>query len=150
MWDSISASPLPHFPDPPSSALAIVASPTRYAPVTLASRLANCRRVPMGDHFAAAHARAGAEIDDVVGGAHRVFVVLDHDDRVALIAQPLERRQQPIVVARVQSDRRFVEDVQHADQSAADLPGEANSLCLAAGERRGRAVERQIVEPDVA
>ena len=40
-------------------------------------------------------------------------------------------------------------NVEHADQAAADLPGQPNPLRFAAGERRGRAVERQIVEPDV-
>ena len=69
--------------------------------------------------------------------------------RVAHVAQPLQRREQPVVVARVQADRRFVEDVEHADQAAADLAGQADALRFAAGERRGGAVERQVVEPDV-
>ena len=103
-----------------------------------------------GDDFAAAHAGAGAEIDDVIGRPHRVFVVLDDDDRVALVAQLRERVEQLVVVARVQADRRLVENVEHADQSAADLAGQADALRFAAGERRGGAVERQIVEPDVA
>ena len=102
-----------------------------------------------GDDFAAADAGAGAEVDDVVGGPHRVFVVLDDDDRVAQVAQVGERVEQPLVVARVQADRRLVEDVEHADQAAADLAGQANALRLAAGERRGGAVERQIFEADV-
>ena len=60
-----------------------------------------------------------------------------------------ERVEQPVVVARVQADRRLVENVQHADQAAADLPGQADALRFAAGERRGGAVERQVVEADV-
>ena len=98
-----------------------------------------------GDDFAAADAGAGAEIDDVVGGPHRVFVVLDDDDRVAQVAQLLERVEQAVVVARVQADRRLVEDVEHADQAAADLAGQADALRFAAGERRGGAVEREVV-----
>ena len=62
----------------------------------------------------------------------------------------MQRGQQPVVVARVQADRRLVENVQHADQAAADLPGQANALRLAAGQRRRRAVEREIFEPHVA
>jgi len=38
------------------------------------------------DNFAAANAGAGAEVDDLVGGAHGVFVMFDDDDRVALVA----------------------------------------------------------------
>ena len=60
-----------------------------------------------------------------------------------------ERGEQPVVVARVQADRRLVEDVEHADQAAADLPGQADALRLAAGERRGGAVEREVVQADV-
>ena len=102
-----------------------------------------------GDDLAAAHARARAEIDDRVGGPHRVFVVLDDDHRIAQVAQLGQRGQQPVVVARVQADRRLVEDVQHADQPAADLPGQADALRLAARERRRGARQRQIIEPHV-
>ena len=66
-----------------------------------------------------------------------------------MIAQLRERVEQPVVVAGVQADRRLVENVEHADQPAADLPGQADALRFAAGERGGGAVERQIVEPDV-
>ena len=85
----------------------------------------------------------------VVGRPHRLFVVLDDDDRVSQVAQLRERVQQPVVVARVQADRRLVEDVEHAHQSAADLAGQTDPLRLAAGERRGGALECEIVEPDV-
>ena len=82
-------------------------------------------------------------------GPHRVLVVLDDDDRVAHVAQPFEAAQQPVVVARVQADGRLVEDVEDADQPAADLAGQADPLGLAAGERRSRAVERQVMQADV-
>jgi len=49
----------------------------------------------------------------------------------------------------MQADARLVEDVEHADQARADLGRQANALPLAAGERAGAAVERQIVEADV-
>ena len=102
-----------------------------------------------GDDLAAADAGAGAEVHEVVRGPHRLLVVLDDEDGVAHVAEPFEARQQAGVVARVQADARLVEDVQHADEPAADLPGEADALGLAAGERRGRAVEREVVQSDV-
>ena len=128
----------------------IVRLPDRYWPVRLRGALGDRVGVAGGHDFAAAHARAGAEVDDVVGRPHRVFVVLDDDHGVAQVAQLRERVEQPVVVARVQADRGLVENVEHADQAAADLPGQANALRLAARERRGGAVERQIVEPHVA
>ena len=61
----------------------------------------------------------------------------------------MQRVEQPLIVARMQADRRFVENVEHADQAAADLAGQANALRFAAGERRGGAIEREIFEPDI-
>ena len=40
-------------------------------------------RRALGDDFAAMHAGAGADVDDIIGGADRVLVVLDDDHRVA-------------------------------------------------------------------
>ena len=93
-------------------------------------------------------AGAGPEVDDVVGGADRALVVLDHDHRVAEVAQALERPDQLLVVALVQADRRLVEDVEDADQARADLGREPDPLRLAAGERRRGALEREVADPD--
>ncbi len=64
----------------------------------------------------AVRTRARPEVDDVVRLPDRVLVVLDDDHRVAEVAQAHERVEQALVVALVQADRRFVEDVHHADQ----------------------------------
>ena len=93
--------------------------------------------------------RARPDVDDVVRRADRLLVVLDDDDGVPQIPQPLQRRDQALVVALVQADGRLVEDVQDADQAAADLAGQADALRLAARERPCRARQRQVVEPDV-
>ena len=81
--------------------------------------------------------------------AHHLLVVLDDDHGVAEVAQPLERRDQPVVVALVEPDRRLVEDVEDADELRADLGREPQPLRLAARERRRRAVERQVADADV-
>ena len=47
---------------------------------------------PAADDLAAAHAGAGAEIDEVVGRPHGVLVVLDDEHGVAQVAQPFEAR----------------------------------------------------------
>ena len=103
----------------------------------------------LGDDVAAVLARAGADVDDVVGGAHRLLVVLDDQQRVAQVAQALQRADQPGVVALVQADARLVQDVEHAHQAGADLRRQPDALRLAAGERRRGAVERQVVQPDI-
>jgi hypothetical protein len=82
--------------------------------------------------LAAVLARAGPDVDDVVGLADGVLVVLDHDDRVAEVAQPHQGVDEAVVVALVQADRRLVEHVEHADQARADLGGQPDALRLAA------------------
>ena len=123
--------------------------PDRYAPVSERVRLEDVLERALRDDLAAVHAGAGADVDDVVGRADRVLVVLDHDHRVAEIAQAIERAEQALVVALVQADRRLVEHVHDADEAGADLAGEADALRFAAGQRIGAAIERQVIEADV-
>ncbi len=101
------------------------------------------------DDAPAVHAGARAEVHDVIGLADRVLVVLDDDDRVAEVAQPVQRVEQALVVALVQADRRLVQDVHDADQARADLARQPDALGFAARERLRAAIERQVVEPDV-
>ena len=89
------------------------------------------------------------EIDEIIGRADGVFVVLDDDDGVAEVAQFAQRGQQPLVVALVQADARLVEDVEDAGELRADLRGEPDALRLAAGERAAFAVEREVTEPNL-
>ena len=106
-------------------------------------------RRAFGHHQAAVDAGAGAHVDHVVGLADRVLVVLDHDHRVAEVAQVLERLEQAVVVALVEPDRGLVEHVEHAGEARADLRGEPDALALAARQRAGIARERQVAEADV-
>ena len=89
--------------------------------------------------MAAVLAGARPHVDEVVGGAHRALVVLDHEHGVAEVAQPLERRDQLLVVALVQPDRRLVEDVQHARPATSRSAWPAGS----AGPRRPTASPRR-------
>ena len=102
-----------------------------------------------GDHVATEAACAGTKIEQAVRARHHFAVVLDHDQRVAQVAKLLQRGDQPGVVARVQPDRRLVEHVEHAAQSAAHLAGQADALRFAAGERRRGPAQRQVIEADV-
>src|SRR6185369_433553 len=67
-----------------------------------------------GDDLAAAVPTFRTQIDDPVGGLDDVEVVLDHDDRVAVVAQAMQHLEQLLDVVEVQSRRRLVEDVQRA------------------------------------
>src|SRR3954453_2955527 len=89
------------------------------------------------------------QIDDVVGRANRLLVVLDDNHRVAEIAEPCEGREQGAIVALVQANRRLIEHVQHAGEVRADLRGEADTLPFAARQRRGASAKCQIPDADV-
>src|SRR4029078_1237998 len=99
--------------------------------------------------MATMNARRRADVEDVVGGTDGVLVVLDHNHRVAEVAQALEGFEQPRIVALVQADAGFVENIKHAGKTGPDLRGEPDALAFAAGQRTRRAREREIVEPDI-
>ena len=123
-------------------------SPVRYCPVSGLSRDARHRA---GEHeLAALLAAARSELHHVVGGADRVEIVLDDEHGVAAVAQPEQQPEQAVHVARVQPDRRLVEHVERVDELRAERVGEPDALRLAAGERARRAIQREVVEPDVA
>ncbi len=103
----------------------------------------------MRHHLATVLARARAHVHQIVGAAHGVLVVFDHDHRVAEVAQARERGQQAVVVALVQADRGLVEHVHHPGQTRADLARQADALRFAAREGVGGAVEREVVEAHV-
>jgi hypothetical protein len=106
-------------------------------------------RRALGDDLAAMHTGMGSDVDHVIGGEDRVLVMLDHDDRVADIAQVLERFQQPGIVALVQADGGLIKHIEHAGEAGADLRGKPDALALAARQRAGIARQRQVIEADI-
>ena len=97
---------------------------------------------------AAGLARARPEVDEVVGRAHHVLVVLDDEDGVAVVAELAEEVEQPRGVGRMEAGRRLVEDIEDAPQPVPRLRGQPDALDLAAGERVRGAVEAQVAEPE--
>ena len=94
-------------------------------------------------------ARAGAHIDDVVGGAHHVGIVLHNHDGVAEVAQLFEDADQAAGIARVQSDGWLVQHIAGAHQPRSQAGGELDALRFPARERGRQPIERQIIEPDI-
>ena len=121
-----------------------VASGHRWVPVRQ-----ELRRRPLEYHLAAVHPRARPEIDHVVGGPDRLFVVFDDYHGIPEIAQAPQRRQQPPVVPLMQADGRLIEHVQHAGQVGADLGGEPYPLPLAPGQGGRAPRQRQVSDADV-
>ena len=94
-------------------------------------------------------AGARPHVDHMVGGAHHVLVVLNHQHAVADVAQVLQGFDQAVVVALVQADAGLVEHIHHAGQARADLAGQADALRLTAAECLGAAVQAEVVQAHV-
>src|SRR4029078_3017175 len=77
------------------------------------------------------------------------FIVLDYDDGIPEIAKFSQRSQQTRIVALVKTDAGFIENVEHARQTRADLCRETYPLRLAARKRAALAIQREIAEPDL-
>ena len=101
------------------------------------------------DNLATKASGSGTDIDDIVGSAHDVFVVLDDDNGVAKVAELLEDADETMGVAGVEADRGFVEDVHAADQRAAKGGGEVDALGFAPAKGVGRAVEGEVSQSDI-
>jgi hypothetical protein len=111
------------------------------------SRVLQQRGVVAGVHdLPAVLPRAGSDVDEPIGGADGVFVVLDDDERVAEVLELHEGVDEPPVVALVQADARFVEHIQHAGQARPDLRREPDALRLTTRQRCRRAGHREIPE----
>ena len=88
----------------------------------------------------------GADVDEPVGGAHGVLVMLHHDQGVAQIPEAAQRGQQLVVVPLVQADGRLIQNIQHAHETAADLGGQTDTLALAAGQCAGGTGQSEIAQ----
>src|SRR5580693_8418205 len=104
-------------------------------------------RSALEDDPATVVAGTGTEIDDPVGVRHDRLVVLDDDDRLARVDEPVEQAEKLLDVGEMEASSRLVEDV-----GATLLPqvgGELEPLPLAARQRRERLTEAEVAQPDV-
>src|ERR1700722_1703603 len=72
-----------------------------------------------GEEMAAEFARAGAKVEEMVGGADDVGIVLDDEDGIAEVAEVLHDADELGGVSGVEADAGFVEDVEGADETGA-------------------------------
>jgi len=76
--------------------------------------------------------------------------VFDHDDRVARIAQPEQKRHEFCDVVKVKAGSRLIEKVEGlARRTAGELRRKLDALRLAAGKRRGGLAKTEIAEADI-
>ena len=75
--------------------------------------------------------------------------MLNHNYRIARVAKRLQRVNQALIVALVQPNARFVENIQHIHQLRADLGCQTYALAFAARQCCSCTVQRQIFKPYV-
>ena len=107
-------------------------------------------RRALGDDLATVFATLRAKIDGPVGVAHHIDVVLDDDDSVAKIGQPMQHLEQPPNVVEMESGRGLVEQVEGAPGLALrQLAGELHTLGFASRKCRRRLAEMNVAEADI-
>src|SRR5262249_10982407 len=101
------------------------------------------------DDMSAMDPGARPHVHDPIGGADRLLVVLDNDDGIAEVAQPLQGSQQSPVVTLVQSNRRLVQHIEHPREPRADLRSQPDTLAFTARKGARRSRQGQVFQPDI-
>ena len=101
------------------------------------------------DDLAAVNARTRADVDEVVGGEHHVFVVFDDDHRVACVAQGAQAVNEFSVVPLVESDARLVKDVEDLGEAASNLGGQSDALGFATADAASGSVQAEVAQTHV-
>ena len=115
-----------------------------------AVRMAGQRGVVAGGHDPPAQASgARTDVDHMIGPSDGVFIVLDHQQGVAPVAQRSEGVQQHLVVARMQADGGLVQHIAHALQVRSELRGQPDALGFTARKRGRCAGQRQVAQADI-
>ena len=104
---------------------------------------------PLNDDLAAVDAGAWADVDEVVGGEHHVFVVLDDDHRVACIAKGTKAVNEFSIVPLVKPNARLVKNVKDLGEAASNLGGQTDALGFAAADAARGPVQAQVAQPHV-
>ena len=85
------------------------------------------------DAVPAFFAGARSDIYNIIRCIHGVFIMLYHNQRVSNIPQVLQCPEQFVIVPLMQPDAWFIQNINNAYQTGADLRRQANPLCFPAG-----------------
>ena len=94
-------------------------------------------------------ARRRAHVHDPVGMANDIELVFHHEQRIARRFQLIERRQQRFGIRGMQSGRRLIQHIDHAEQIGATWVARRKTLQFARRKRRRAAIQREIAQPEV-
>src|SRR5215510_12178307 len=110
----------------------------------------NRLRHATGNDVSSRIAAFGAKINQVIGTSNHVEIVLDDDDRVALIDEFVEHVEQLTGVFEVKTGCRLVEDVQGSSRAPPrQFAGELHALRLTSAEGHRRLSELDVAKADI-
>ena len=92
---------------------------------------------------------ARTHVDHIIGSADGVLVVLDDDHGVTEVAKVLKRADKALVVALMQTDGGLIKDIEDAHQTRADLRGQTDTLCFAAGKGCGSTLQGKVIQAHI-
>ena len=91
----------------------------------------------------------GTDVDDVVGSTHHLLIMLDDDNCIAQVSQTVNDTDEALGITLVQTDTRFVQDVERAYEATSELRRESHALALPTGKGAGETVKGQITQADL-
>ena len=101
------------------------------------------------NHVPTMPTRAGANVKDIIRFKHHLFIVFNHQNGVAQIAEIFERVDQFNVVALMETNARFIHNIQNPNQLSTNLGRQTNPLGFAPRQRFEGAVKRQVIQTNV-
>ena len=90
-----------------------------------------------------------ADVDDPVGTANDIHLMLDDEQRIADRLQAVERAQQRLGVGGMEPGRRLVHHIDDPEQVGDHLGRQPQPLKFAGRQGRRAALQRQIAEAEV-
>ena len=88
------------------------------------------------DDFSSQTPGLRADVDDIIGRADNVFVVLDDNYCITQLLKPTQNLNKQSGIARMQPYTRFVENIKRTDQTATQRCRQIDTLALTARKRR--------------
>ena len=85
----------------------------------------------------------------MIGSTHDLLIVLHDHDSITQGLQFFEDMDESFGVSGVETDTRFIEDIERAHQTASKACGEVDALALTARECIRETVEREIAKSHI-
>ena len=99
-------------------------------------------RCALGNDLTAEYSCCRPHVDDIVRIEDHIFIMLHHQNGISDIAEVFQGIDQTLIVALMQSNARFIQDVQYIHQLGSNLGSQTDSLGFSSGKGLGAPIER--------